>query len=343
MKPLILFAAAGLLLARAPRAQAQRLTGRVVDAATGQPVPYASISVLNTTAGTTSNAEGEFELREVRLPARLAVSELGHARDTVAVTTNAGPSLTVRLPPASVMLPDVQVGSYAAELLAQAYRELWRTRATRTYGQAFYRQTTRLDGEVTEVQEMVWHTKPSNARLEGMALSQGRFAKKKALISFKDFSLYTKVVTFFDTQDDSAAYQGIIGLHAADNFRLTVRGVVQSGAHQLIELGFVNKDPAARTRQGSAVIDETTHQILRLRLETGALHTRSNNPIFKFKDGLMHIEFVFQPVPAGAVLEYLKIDYQTAMGRPFKSDVSVRADSFTYFYADQPTPEPGIT
>jgi len=323
----------------------QRLAGKVVDAISGQPVPYASIGVLGTTRGTTSNAEGEFELREVPLPGRLVVSELGHRRDTVAVAAaGASQPLQIRLAPASVQLPEVQVGSYAAELLAQAYRALWRTRASRTYGQAFYRQITHLDGEATEVQEMVWDTEASNARLEGMALVQGRFAKKKALLSFKDFSLYTKAITFFDTRDDSTTYKGIISLHAADNFKLTVQGVVQNGPQQLVEIGFTSKDPASRTKQGSVVIDEATHQVLRMRLATGALHTKSNNPTFKFKDELTRIEFVFAPRPGSApVLEYLKIGYQTAMGRPIKSDVNVRVDSFTYFYNGQPTPAPGVT
>lgn len=345
MKHLLATASTGLLLALSlPVCAQQRLAGKVVDAATGQPVPYASIGVLGTTRGTTSNAEGEFELRAVTLPGRLVVSELGHRRDTVAVAAGASQPLLVRLAPASVMLPDVQVGSYAAELLAQAYRAMWRTHASRTYGQAFYRQVTHLDGEATEVQEMVWDTETSNARLEGMALAQGRFAKKKALLSFKDFSLYTKAVTFFDTQDDSTTYKGIISLHAADNFKLTVLGVVQNGPQQLVEIGFTSKDPASRTKQGSVVVDEATHQVLRMRLETGAIHTKSNNPTFKFKDELTRIEFVFAPRPGGAAaLEYLKISYQAAMGRPLKSDVSVQVSSFTYFYNGQPTPAPGVT
>ena len=53
MKYRLLAAATGLLMAFGPAATAQRLTGKVLDASTGQPVPYASISVLNTTAGTT--------------------------------------------------------------------------------------------------------------------------------------------------------------------------------------------------------------------------------------------------------------------------------------------------
>ena len=102
---------ASFLLAAAalPAAAQTRLTGKILDAATGLPVPYASISVLNTTIGTTSNAEGEFELKAA-LPGRLVVSELGHRRDTVAVTAGTAP-LLVRLQPATVQLPEVQVGS----------------------------------------------------------------------------------------------------------------------------------------------------------------------------------------------------------------------------------------
>ncbi|RZL14227.1 MAG: carboxypeptidase-like regulatory domain-containing protein [Hymenobacter sp.] len=346
MKHLIPLAFAGCLLAFTHVAQGQqRLTGRVVDASTGQPVPYASIGVLRTTLGTTSNAEGEFELRNVPLPGRLVVSELGHGRDTVAITaSSASQLLQVRLTPTSVLLPEALVGSYAAELIAQAYRELRRTNAQKTYGQAFYRQTTRLDNDVTEVQEMVWHAQTSNARVDGTALAQGRFAKKKALISFKDFSLYTKAVTFFDTQDDSATYQGIISLHTADKFKLNVQSVVQNGPQQLVEIGLTPLDPASRTRQGSVVIDAATHQILRVRLATTGIHTKSNNPVFKFKDELTQLEFVFGPRPGGAAaLEYLKINYQASMGRPLKSDFNVQVDSFAYFYNGKPGPASGIT
>ena len=63
MKYHLLAAATGLLVAFGPAATAQRLTGKILDATTGQPVAYTSISVLNTTAGTISNTEGDFELK----------------------------------------------------------------------------------------------------------------------------------------------------------------------------------------------------------------------------------------------------------------------------------------
>lgn len=321
----------------------QPLTGRTVDAATGRPLPYVSIGVLGTPLGTTSNADGEFELRGVPLPGRLLCSELSHRRDTLLVTKASQP-LLVRLVPAAVQLPEVAVGSYAAELLAQAYRELRRTAGQSTYGHAFYRQITRLDEQPTEVQEMVWATQTSNARVVGTALTQARFAKKKALLAFNNFSLYTKAVTFFDAQADSSTDQGIISLHATQHYRLRVLGVTENGAQQLVEIGFTNQDTTARTKAGSVIIDAGSHQILRLRLLTTGLHTKSNNPTFTFKNERTRVEWVFRPRPSEAAqLEYLKVDYQAAVGRLLKRAMSLKASSFTYFYDSQPTPAAGVT
>ncbi|WP_035561694.1 carboxypeptidase-like regulatory domain-containing protein [Hymenobacter sp. IS2118] len=343
MKYLLL---AGLLLTTAlrPAAAQQRITGKIVDAATGQPVPYASISVLNTTTGTSSNAEGEFELRAA-LPARLVVSELGHERDTVAVDVAAATApLLVRLQPASVLLPEVQVGSYLSELIAEAYRKLQATHDQKQYGQAFYRQVTRLAGDATEVQEMVWEAASSSAGVEGTALAQARFAKKKALLSFNNFSIYTKQYVVYNPQDDSTQ-KGLIGLHTDQYLRLKLLGVTQDGPRQLVEIGFESKEESTTKRaHGSMVIDENMHQLLRLRLETAAMKTKSNNPLFKFKDEVTQLEWVFQPRPGGAAtLDYLRVDYRANLGRLAKPDLPIQVASFAYFYNGRPTPNASVT
>jgi hypothetical protein len=346
MKHLLTSAFAFFSLASLPVCAQQRLAGKVVDATTGQPVPYASIGVLGTTRGTTSNAEGEFELRGVALPGRLVVSELGHQRDTLAVTPlMASQPLQLRLKPASVQLPEVQVGSYLGELIAKAYRELRRTNKQLTYSQALYRQVTHLDKEATEVQEMVWDAQTSNAGLEGTSLAQGRFAKKKALIAFNDFSIYTKHYSLFNPKDDSSTFKGIIGPYVAEYLNLKLLGVTQDGPQQLIEIGFSSKTETETSRtRGSMVINEATHQVLRLRLETSGLHTKSNNPVFKFKNEITQIEWAFQPRPGGAaVLDHLKVDYQMALGRLMKADIPIHVTSFAYFYNAKSTPAPSVT
>jgi len=316
----------------------------VLDASTGQPVPYASISVLNSPLGTTSNAEGEFELGGVALPGKLVVSELGHQRDTVAVAT-AGP-LQIRLLPTSVLLPEVQVGSYLGDLIAQAYRELRRTYSQKQYGQAFYRQVTQLDGDPTEVQEMVWNAETNSSKLEGTALAHGRFAKKKGLISFNNFSVYTKQFSLYSPKNDSSSTTAIIGPHVDRYMTLKLLGVTQNGAQQLVEIGFVTKSAAAYPSplRGSMVIDETTHQLLRLRLENVGLKTKSNIPIFKFKKEVTQVEVVFVPRPGdAATLDYIKVDYHTDLGRLMKPDVRIHVASFTYFYNGRPTPDASVT
>jgi hypothetical protein len=347
MKHQLATAFTAFLLALGLPASAQRLMGKITDAATGQPVPYASIGVLGTTRGTTSNAEGEFELREVALPGRLVVSELGHRRDTVAVAATAGASqpLQIRLAPASVQLPEVQVGSYLGELVAKAYRQLRRTNGLRTYGQTFYRQVTRLDNEATEVQEMVWDTETSNAGLEGSALAQARFAKKKALISFTNFSLYTKRYSLFSMRDDSSTFNGLIGPRVTDYMNLKLLGVTQDGGQSLVEIGFSNKQETATDfTHGSMVINEATHQVLRLRLETSGFHTKSNNPFFKFKNEVTRIEWAFKPSARGAAtLAYLKVDYQTSLGRGLKSDMAIHVASLAACYNGQASPAAGVT
>ena len=334
---------AGLLLAAAidPVAAQSRLTGKILDAATGLPVPYASISVLNTTTGTTSNAEGEFELKAA-LPGRLVVSELGHQRDTVAVAAATTAPLLVRLQPSAVALPEVTTGTYTEELIKQAYRELRRTNVQKTYGQVFYRQVTRLDGDPTEVQEMVWDAAGSNAGLEGTALTQARFAKKKTLISFNNFSVYTKRYILFQAGEDSVKQEGIIGLHVTDYQTLRLLGIAQDGTHQLVEIGFVSKSNAAA--YGSFVIDDVTHQVLRVRFTSPAFRTKFNNPTFKSKGEVTQIEWGFKPRPGGAAtLDYLKVDYRVNLGRMMKPDLPITVSSFAYFYNGQPTPNANVT
>ena len=342
MKYHLFTAATGLLMAFGPAATAQRLTGKVLDASTGQPIPYASISVLNSPLGTTSNAEGEFELGGVALPDRLVVSELGHQRDTVAVAT-AGP-LQIRLRPASVLLPEVQVGSYLGDLIAQAYRQMRRTHDRKLYGQAFYRQITRIAGDATEVQEMVWDAATNNAGMDGSAFAHGRFAKKKANLSFNNFSIYTKMVGF-NMKDDSLTQRGIVGLNVARYYKLSLISVTQSGNQHLVEIGFDSRPGLAPlTTKGSLIIDEATHQILHVRFETpGLISIKINNPVMKFKGQHSVFEMDFQPTPNGAVLNYIKIDYQAAVTSPLQRSVAIQATSFTYFYNSRPTPDASVT
>jgi hypothetical protein len=71
-----------VLLTQARLAVAQRLliSGQVVEAATGEPVPFASVFVPRTSTGVTADVEGRFKLALTDAPDSLAVSALGFLR-----------------------------------------------------------------------------------------------------------------------------------------------------------------------------------------------------------------------------------------------------------------------
>lgn len=325
----------GALLSLGPlAAQAQsQLSGRVLDRQTRQPVPYASVVVAGTTQGTTSNADGEFVLRVNQLPVKVLAFSLGYGRDSATVA-QAGPALTLALAPAPVALPAVEGSSYAAELLARAYRELQRTAAYPQYGQAFYRQVTRLGDDPTEVQEMVWDVKATSAGLAGFSYAQGRYAAKKALVHFRNFPNYSLDASFFAPGVDSAAYKAVVSPNAARDYTLRLKGLTQSGSHPVAEVAFASK---ADARQGSVYIDTDTYQVLHFVVQMPAT-TTSNNPLFRFREPTITLEFDLAPQPEAARLNYLKITYNGYIVRPLRADMNMQVNSFTYFYNPQSTP-----
>lgn len=73
-------------------AWAQKLTGTVYDRQSREPLPGAVVFWLNSTTGTTTDAEGRFLLKEPdRLPANLVISYVGYTNDTLSVQSMAEP------------------------------------------------------------------------------------------------------------------------------------------------------------------------------------------------------------------------------------------------------------
>ncbi|GAA4355653.1 hypothetical protein GCM10023185_18690 [Hymenobacter saemangeumensis] len=319
-------------------AQGQKLEGKVVDAVTNKPIPYASVSLLNTSIGTTCNAEGEFVLQKVPVSSKLLVSELGHRRDTIVVTSAA--VLRISLTPASVVLPEIHVGSYLADLLLQAYNKSRQLYSQKTYGRAFYRQITRHNGDATEVLEMIWNTKTNNAGVEGTSLAQGRYAEKKALVKLNNFSLNTRLYGVYDAQADTSRSIWMIGPNVERYYSLNLVGVTENGTQQLVEVEFASKPGInPNHHRGSITIDAITHQILRFQMETEGVRISSNSASTQFKDQRTFFEMVFQASEKGApILNYVSVRYQAVIARPKKDDVNLQVNSLTVFYDGQPVP-----
>ena len=87
-------------------AQSQTLTGKVVDAESGEPIPYAHIIIKGTETGTISNLDGGFQLSVPELPVVLVISEVAHESRFYRAISD---SVYVELTPFSLELEGITV------------------------------------------------------------------------------------------------------------------------------------------------------------------------------------------------------------------------------------------
>ena len=87
-----------------------QLTGRVVDDATGAPVPMASLRYKELTVGTKADSLGRFRI-ERRNHERLVVSSVGYETQEKAIRQGTPSQLTIRLKPEQLALGEVTVTS----------------------------------------------------------------------------------------------------------------------------------------------------------------------------------------------------------------------------------------
>lgn len=331
--PVWLFLAAVVL---APAAQAQvQLRGTVIDKETNEVLPFASVAVVGTGNGTATNLDGEFTLTVAKLPLTLLVSELGHLRDTVRVTS-ATQALRIGLASATVVLPEVKVGSYPFQLVDRAYRQMSRNYRRKFYGKAFYRQITRLDNAPTELQEVVWNVKTNNARIEGTTIAQGRYAAVPALTAFSNFSLYTKSYGLFDAYADTTKSLALLSPTVVKNYELELKGIVSgpdSTKGGVAEIAFNTRPELTKYRaEGTIWIDIDTYRVVRYHMTTPNFTVSSSNPNQKFSNPKMDIEMSFQQTEGEtAPLEYMKVNL-TAELAANKQITPISVSSFTFFY-----------
>ena len=104
-------------------AQRIRLHGTVLNESTSEPVPYATIQILNTFQGTSTNELGEFSLL-VNKKDSLKISSIGYESTTVSVSTD---NITIALKANTKVLEDVTVFSETInvrKLVKRAFRRI---------------------------------------------------------------------------------------------------------------------------------------------------------------------------------------------------------------------------
>lgn len=103
-----------LLLLLGTGVRAQVLSGRITDANTGEPLPYASIYVEQTKSGTASNADGYFQVKLAAGTNQVVFSYLGYVSEQKSVRGNT--TLDVELSSEALELQEVEVLSNGEDL-----------------------------------------------------------------------------------------------------------------------------------------------------------------------------------------------------------------------------------
>lgn len=90
-------------------AQTYSLKGQVTDKPTSSPLSFASVRLSGTTSGTTTNYEGNFELRLKPGDYKLIATFIGYKSDTITVNLNSNKKIIFTLEPILVRLSEITV------------------------------------------------------------------------------------------------------------------------------------------------------------------------------------------------------------------------------------------
>jgi hypothetical protein len=167
------------------------LNGTISDAVSKEKVPFSSIYCINTGTGTISNENGDFSLTVASFPVKLIISNVIYLKDTVEIKT--GNDVKIFLKPNVKELKEVVVSNLGYKLINQAIDKIAISQKNVTYGKGFYRQLTYNGDKITQFQEAFYNLKQSSSKIEGIKITNARFAKLptdsvKKYFSFVNFS-----------------------------------------------------------------------------------------------------------------------------------------------------------
>ena len=145
-----------LLWAASAQGQPWWVRGTVVDAATGQPLPAATVRLAGTYRGTIANDEGEYRIEVRQWPATLGVSHIGYASRDSVLTAPPGP-VDFALTPAPYPFEPLVVtpGDPAEGIMARVIRnkQAWRPLLAGYRARAYTRRVLENDEGIVSIGE----------------------------------------------------------------------------------------------------------------------------------------------------------------------------------------------
>lgn len=196
-----------VVLTPAAFAQTTTLTGRVIDATTGQPLPFATVYIDGTTRGTLTDDAGEYRLAGVPLGSvTVAVSYVGYQTGKLPLRLTGGPRrIPLAIRPDAAQLQAVTVKGKKPRSWQRQYRQF---RAALLGESAFANQCEIANGNLVDFSEKDGHllaTAPEPLVIENKALGYRLHYELLHFDFYRKATYYAGVSRFEELTPESPA------------------------------------------------------------------------------------------------------------------------------------------
>jgi hypothetical protein len=189
----------------------QKISGKLIDSNTQEPISFAHIYSEDPKLGTISNDKGEFNLMiaEGNDGIRLVISHIGYKGIKLAVKQDT--SFTLQMIPDVVTLEEFTIDASAKDLARTIFEDLKSSQMEKKFGKAFYRQLSMKDTFATEWVEAFYDISYSTAGLNELAIDQARVAESKSRdkndlhLSSINFGYLTGIAIYSESQGGIAS------------------------------------------------------------------------------------------------------------------------------------------
>lgn len=251
------------------RAVAQApVEGRVLDATTGEPIPYCTVVVLGAQQGTLTNADGSFRVETASAQDSLRLAFLGYAPKHVRVADVLHDPV-IRLSPADIELRPLEVtrNDRLYRLMAESGKRM--RKHAPYHSKLYFELETRTAGQAVEVVEAYYNARFDGPRIEALDLKNGRIGiapmDKRYFVNRNT----TKAIAKLDVARDNGSFPGTPFQGSAKvvrrHFDLTLEGV-QPGAVPLYRIRFAPRTDDGTRFSGTAWLDTATLRPQRIEL-----------------------------------------------------------------------------
>jgi len=327
------------ILSESAWSQQIRLIGSIVDDNTNEPVPYASVAILNAGVGTSANLDGYFDLL-IEKPVSedtLIITCIGYNRYVVALEAlNVKDPIIFKILQSTTMLSEVVVeeeGISAIGLVQRASKKLKSNYSVSPYlSGSVYRETVKLDGK------FVGFTDAVGIIYVGGYNRQFNSYKNKSytydLIQWKNIrrSKYSITNEFYDPKylfvdkliraKDLYTYSGPLNSKQIKNFIYSIDSVTFYGEELVYMVSFRDRSDEQAMR-GNIFIKASDYAVLSLEITDQKQVINYRNAAKEISYKLNHFIVKYAYFQEKYYLNYMRLKGSYGLGGDPKTSVQV--------------------